>query len=560
MPRVTIDNREIDVPAGSTVLDAARRLGIDVPVLCWYEGLPPNTSCMACLVKVSGRQAGPEAQGHAETERLVPACATVVGEGMLVESETPEVHRARKASLELLLSDHAGDCRAPCQYACPFDSDVPRMIRAIAAGRIEEAIVALRQDVPLAAVLARLGPDACEAACQRANVDQAAAIGLLRRYVAEKDIATEAPYTPPRRPLTGERIAIVGAGPAGLSAAYFLLQAGYACTLLDARPQAGGSLLDVPAAQLPTELLIAEVAALQRLGADLRLGTRVHAAAFAAVQREFDAVLVAAGELTADEAAVFGLPDAISVPRSARVTPRTPLPNVFVAGSAAIPRRRAAQAAADGKTAAVCIGQFLRGERVVGRGRLATLRLAQPRGAELAVLASEASSADRVIPSGGQAAGLTDEEAWAESERCLHCDCRGLHDCKLRKYAEMYGAAAQHFRGQRRQGPRPTGHPEIIFDPGKCILCGICVQITQSAGERLGLAYVGRGFDVRIGVPFDGSLGAALRATGGECVDACPTGALAWHHEAGRGAGCDQPGCGNAAASGAAPGTPDPKQ
>src|ERR1051325_2186995 len=98
MPRLTIDNRSVDVPPGGTVLDAARVLGIDIPTLCHLDGYEPSTSCMLCLVKVKGRN------------RLVPSCATVAEEGMEVESETPQVRQVRRTGLELLLSDHLGDC------------------------------------------------------------------------------------------------------------------------------------------------------------------------------------------------------------------------------------------------------------------------------------------------------------------------------------------------------------------------------------------------------------------------------------------------------------------
>ena len=168
MPHLTIDNREIDVPAGTRLVQAARQLDIEIPTLCWREGCRPNTTCMVCLVRV--RDGGTE--GHRDIGRLVPACATVAQDGMCVESETDEVRQVRQAALDLLLSDHAGECRAPCQYACPFDSDVSRMLECVAAGRLDEAIATLRQSIPLAASLARVAPDGCERACRRCAVDE----------------------------------------------------------------------------------------------------------------------------------------------------------------------------------------------------------------------------------------------------------------------------------------------------------------------------------------------------------------------------------------------------
>jgi len=101
----------------------------------------------------------------------------------------------------------------------------------------------------------------------------------------------------------------------------------------------------------------------------------------------------------------------------------------------------------------------------------------------------------------------------------------------LRKYAEQYGADGARYRGQRRKYERLTPHPNVVFEPGKCIVCGLCVQVTERAREPLGLTFIGRGFDVRVAVPFDESLADALKATARECVDVCPTSALAWQEE-----------------------------
>ena len=74
-------------------------------------------------------------------------------------------------------------------------------------------------------------------------------------------------------------------------------------------------------------------------------------------------------------------------------------------------------------------------------------------------------------------------------------------------------------------------HAEVIYEPGKCIKCGLCVRITERAGERLGLTFTGRGFDARVGVPFGESMAEALSETAAQCVEACPTSALAFKKE-----------------------------
>lgn len=106
------------------------------------------------------------------------------------------------------------------------------------------------------------------------------------------------------------------------------------------------------------------------------------------------------------------------------------------------------------------------------------------------------------------------------------CDCDERDPCRLRKYAELYHADPTRYRGAQRSFPRAYHHPHIEYHPEKCILCGICVQLCEQAGEPLGLTQVGRGFDTRIDVPQNGSLERALQTSARRVAGACPTGAL----------------------------------
>jgi len=532
MPTLTIDNREIEVPPGATILDAARKLGIQIPTLCYLEGSTPSTSCMVCLVK------------HRASGRFVPSCASLAEDGMEIESETDEVRETRREALELLLSDHLGDCVGPCHATCPAHMNIPLMIRQIAAGAFRDALVTVKEQIALPAVLGRICPAPCEKACRRGVQDASLSICLLKRFPADVDLASADPYLPPCQPASGKRVGIIGAGPAGLAAAYYLLQDGHACTLFDDHEKPGGMLqYAVPVNRLPRDVLDAEIAIIQRLGAEFRPGVHVgDKPSLADIRKEFDAVLVATGELKEDEAARLGLPTTGQGIEVDRRTLQTSAIGVFAAGSAVRKQKMAVRAVADGKAAATSIDQFLRGVPVTGPLGLFSTHIGRLKDGEIEKFMTEAGDgataglSSRVLPGGGtvgqadrgtEAPGFTDAEARQESSRCLHCDCRKFAACKLRQYADRYEASPTRYDGERRVFEQQV-HPEgVVYESGKCIACGICIQIAASHREALGLTFVGRGFAVRVGVPFNQSLAEGLAGAAAECAAACPTGALA---------------------------------
>jgi ferredoxin len=520
MPKLTIDQREVDMPEGATILDATRMLGIDIPTLCHRDGCAPSTSCLVCMVRV-GRN-----------HRLVPSCATLVVEGMEVESETEAVHRVRRSALELLLSDHLGDCLAPCYFGCPAEMDIPVMLRQIAAGDLRGAIATVKRDIALPAVLGRICPAPCEKVCRRGDLDAAVSICLLKRLVADVDLTSGDPYSPPCRPASGKRVAIVGAGPSGLAAAYYLRQFGHDCTLFDENAEPGGRLLhETTEADLPRSVLAAEVAAIARLGVALELGARVPLDRLNDLRTRFDAVLLACGATGREQAAACGLPVS---PRGIEVKPQTyetAIERVFAAGNAIRAKGLVVRSVADGKEAAAAIHQVLSDQPATGLTRPFTTRIGRMDGDELVRFSVGAGKEPRRDPAGGRAAGFDAAEGAQQAARCLRCDCRGLNTCKLRKYAARYGANPRHYKAKRRSFQADAQHAEVIYEPGKCIDCGLCIQIAAAAGEPLGLTFVGRGFDVRVAVPLDHSLAEALTKVAAECVAACPTAALAWKRE-----------------------------
>lgn len=353
MARLEIDGKPVEVPDGTTILFAAARLGIEIPTLCFREGLEPFTSCLVCVVK------------DGQTGRLVPACAAPAADGMKVLTDDPEVRRARRTALELLLSDHVGDCEGPCQRVCPLPVPIPRILRRVAARDFEGAARLLREAAgPVGEEALLSGAATGEKACRRRTPDGAVALREIFRFLL-------------RWPL--------------------------------------------PA------------------------------------------------------------------PPSLPTVPPSP----------------------GGKRFNVSLGRLLEGE--------------------IEEFLKTASPAPRAEPKGGPEAGFTPEEAAAEAARCLHCDCRKADTCRLRRFAEQYGARPRAFAGEGRAPFRQIRqHAEVLFEPGKCLKCGLCVRITEQKREALGLTFVGRGFGVQIGVPFNAPLEEALRRTAAECVEACPTAALAF--------------------------------
>jgi ferredoxin len=547
---VTIDGRAIEVPEGTTVLEAAEALGIEIPTLCCLKGWEPSTSCLVCLVKVRG------------SKRLVPSCATKVVEGMEIESETAEVHQMRKTALELLLSDHVGDCLAPCHFFCPAHMDIPMMLRQIGAGDLREAIVTIKREIALPAVLGRVCPKPCEKGCRRHAADGAVAVCELKRYAADADLASTDPYTPTPAPPTGKRVAIVGAGPTGLSAAYYLRRDGHEVVLLDEHPQPGGRLrYQVREDELPRVVLDAEIVQVLRLGIEWRPNTTIATRAMLdELLGRFDAVLLAWGTLdrihpplppgegrgegTPDrpQLSSFGLPLAAHGIEIHRETFMTPRPGLFAAGGAIRVKGLVVRSAADGKEAARAISRYLAAPAATGvvhganksppepAAKHFSVRMGKLEPGEIAQFVAAAGQDPRKDPDPA-AAGYSPDDAAGQAGRCLHCDCRGLSTCKLRRYAEIYGADPARYRGQRAVFQQCLQHSAVIYEPGKCINCGLCIQIAQAAGEPLGLTFVGRGFDVRVGVPFSRSMEQALSRVAAECVAACPTSALALKRE-----------------------------
>ncbi len=259
--RIKIDGKTVSARNGDTILDVANRAGIFIPTLCHDEKLEPYASCWTCAVKVVGEK------------RLKPACSTKVEDGMEITTEDEEIRVTRKTCLELILSDHCGECLPPCQLACPAGCDARGYTNLILNKRYDEAYRLIMETIPLPATIGRICPHPCEDECRRDVVDKPVSICALKRFVAAQDTPKKLPRK--KRP-TGKRIAIIGSGPAGLTAAYFLALAGHEVTIFEARVKAGGMLrYGIPEYRLPKDILDSEIETIQKLGVVIKYGVSI---------------------------------------------------------------------------------------------------------------------------------------------------------------------------------------------------------------------------------------------------------------------------------------------
>ncbi len=283
--KIIIDGKECIGQAGDTILNIAAQNGIEIPNLCYNKNLKIYGACGLCVVEAE------------KVPKLLRACATVAADGQVIHTNSPRAAQARKIALELLMSDHEGDCRGPCHLACPAHTDVQAYVKAIAVGDDKEAVRLMKEKIPVPASIGRVCPHPCELDCRRQFVESPLSIAYLKAFSADKDLASGDPYMPVIAEATGKKVAIVGGGPAGLAAAYRLKVRGHEVTVFDQMPEMGGMLrYGIPEYRLPKAVLASEIALMVKMGVEMKNNVKVGKdITLDALRAEFDAVLVAVG-------------------------------------------------------------------------------------------------------------------------------------------------------------------------------------------------------------------------------------------------------------------------
>jgi NADPH-dependent glutamate synthase beta subunit-like oxidoreductase/formate hydrogenlyase subunit 6/NADH:ubiquinone oxidoreductase subunit I/ferredoxin len=258
---VEVDGKQFTGREGQTILDICRDNGIDVPTLCYEPKLPGFGACRMCVVEVEGEEHPPI------------SCSRAAEPDMVVKTQTTRLREIRKTNLELIFSDHNAYCLPPCQNKCPSHIDIPGFLKANTEGNFMESARIFKRTIPFPSVLGRVCPAPCEEHCRRDEVEEAIAIRDSHRYAGDQVLKAQAngikaPVPFEVQPKTGKRVAVIGSGPTGMAAAYYLLIAGHDVTVYERDPAPGGMLrYGIPQYRLPkVEVLEGEYDSVEQLG------------------------------------------------------------------------------------------------------------------------------------------------------------------------------------------------------------------------------------------------------------------------------------------------------
>jgi formate dehydrogenase alpha subunit len=331
---LNIDGKDIKARLGQTILEAARSSEVYIPSLCYYPGLKPlpqvipDEACQLCVVEANGnivlacitpvsermviKTKTPKVQ-ELRQKKLLAILARQPTD-VCFERKECELQKAidyiglREIPVHVprslpLLEDNpffvrdssfcilcnrcirvCEDIRGlgviepafPCYKACPAGIDIPRYIRLVARRRPGASLAVIREKVPFPAVLGRVCAAPCERECRRGlDVDETLKIRILKRFAVENGDDSwrkQAKFLP----LTGKSVAVVGAGPAGLTCAYYLVKLGHKVTVFEALSEPGGMMrVGIPEYRLPRDILRGEIEEIKKAGVEIKLNTRV---------------------------------------------------------------------------------------------------------------------------------------------------------------------------------------------------------------------------------------------------------------------------------------------
>ena len=272
---------------GETILTLATRHGIEIPTLCNDDRLEPFTSCYVCVGEVEGMR------GHQ------PSCSTKLTEGMKIITDNEGIRKSRKIALELMLSNHYADCIGPCKQTCPAGVDVQGYISLIDKGQYNEAVALIKETNPLPAICGRVCVRPCETECRRKLLEEGTPVGIdyLKRFASDYDLASPDKFIPEMKPSTGKKVAVIGAGPGGLSVGHFMQIEGHQVDIYEAASKPGGWLrYGIPEYRLPNDILDQEVKNITDLGVNIfynkKLGENI---SYRELKSKYDATILTIG-------------------------------------------------------------------------------------------------------------------------------------------------------------------------------------------------------------------------------------------------------------------------
>ncbi len=284
--KVTLNGKTVYGYQGQRILDLCAECGVEIPTLCYDPHLSLHGGCSVCLVEVEG------------AKTLLRACANTIAPNMVIRTESESAVAARRTALELILSDHVGDCRPPCTLTCPANGNVQAYINLAAQGKYSESLDELHHHVTLPACIGRVCPAPCQEKCRRNFVDEEpVSIREIKRYVGDWGIENDRLGFIPQPDWNGKTVAIVGGGPAGLSAAYYLQLKGYRTTIFEKEQLLGGMMrYGIPDYRLPQDVLQAEIDWLLAHGIEVRTGVALgRDITLDELRTQFDGVILAMG-------------------------------------------------------------------------------------------------------------------------------------------------------------------------------------------------------------------------------------------------------------------------